>query len=450
MVDSGLGTDRAESVEREYARVPFHRKPLETFFAVAALLFFTDAIRVLVQNPAGEGTVSFGRDFISRPGMVFIYATTLALLALRWRSVASVARLGAPTLVLLGVACSSVLWSTDARVSLKNCVWLAGTTAFGVYLHVRFSARQQLVLIGIALWLVVASSYLFALALPDLGIDPGLHAGAWRGVFIHKNSLGRLSTLSVVVFLLLARSSGPWSVVNLAWAAAALALLGLSQSASAALVLACCIPLLALGRLVQTGALSARLSVGLLVLGVVAAGVTALVAGSDVLGLLGRDSSLTGRSVLWGAVALEILERPWLGYGYHAFWNGATDEFATVWAIVRWAPPHAHNGFLDLLLQFGVIGATTFLIVYGKVMGHAARHFFRARSAGVSQWPMMFLAYHAVSNISESTFLRHTSIFWVLFVATALQAVSDDTEHPRDATLAAANDPTVVRGSAHP
>ena len=39
------------------------------------------------------------------------------------------------------------------------------------------------------------------------------------------------------------------------------------------------------------------------------------------LSLLGKDTTLTGRTELWDAVVSLIKERPFLGYGYRAMWS---------------------------------------------------------------------------------------------------------------------------------
>ena len=76
--------------------------------------------------------------------------------------------------------------------------------------------------------------------------------------------------------------------------------------------------------------------------------------------LLNRNQDLTGRTEIWSMVMDAILEHPWLGYGYHAFWRGADGPSVDV-RLSGWIPPHAHNGFLDLALDFGIAGPLLFV-----------------------------------------------------------------------------------------
>ncbi|MGO7785777.1 O-antigen ligase family protein, partial [Rhizobium ruizarguesonis] len=70
---------------------------------------------------------------------------------------------------------------------------------------------------------------------------------------------------------------------------------------------------------------------------------------------LGKDATLTGRVPLWELVDLEISDRWMFGYGYQAFWTVANPEATRIWLKIGWASPHAHNGYRDILLSFGII-----------------------------------------------------------------------------------------------
>ena len=74
-----------------------------------------------------------------------------------------------------------------------------------------------------------------------------------------------------------------------------------------------------------------------------------------------RDETLTGRIPLWAGVLEMIAQKPWLGYGYGAFWTG-NGPSAIVWLIAGWKAPHAHNNLLDIWLQVGLLGLVPFLI----------------------------------------------------------------------------------------
>ena len=58
--------------------------------------------------------------------------------------------------------------------------------------------------------------------------------------------------------------------------------------------------------------------------------------------LIGRDTSFTGRTVVWNAVQIAIDQKPMWGYG-HGFWISASPALSEVMNYLRWASPEAHN-----------------------------------------------------------------------------------------------------------
>jgi O-antigen ligase len=137
-----------------------------------------------------------------------------------------------------------------------------------------------------------------------------------------------------------------------------------------------------------------------------------------ILGTFGRDTTLTGRTLLWPAVLYKIWQRPWLGYGYGGFWLGWDGESADVWRIVRWEVPHAHNGFLDVWLNIGLLGLLAFALSFLATWLQALSWARRTKTAE-GLWPFAYLTFLILTNLGESTFFRLQSI-WVLYVALTL------------------------------
>jgi len=68
---------------------------------------------------------------------------------------------------------------------------------------------------------------------------------------------------------------------------------------------------------------------------------------------LGREATLTGRTEVWEQV-LEENTNPLIGTGYESFWLG--DRMNRFWATHWWKPNQAHNGYLEVYLNLGIIG----------------------------------------------------------------------------------------------
>src|SRR5258708_22712363 len=93
----------------------------------------------------------------------------------------------------------------------------------------------------------------------------------------------------------------------------------------------------------RRSALGLVIGYGLLVLGLAGIGFLA-VAWQDVLLALGRDATFTNRTRIW-QLALEYIDfRPWLGYGFGAFWREQSADAQIFWAALGFKTPHAHNG----------------------------------------------------------------------------------------------------------
>jgi exopolysaccharide production protein ExoQ len=131
--------------------------------------------------------------------------------------------------------------------------------------------------------------------------------------------------------------------------------------------------------------------------------------------MLGKDTTLSGRDVLWAAVWDFIKERPLLGYGYGAFWRESGDEARLIWASLGWYPPHAHNAVLELLLQFGVLGLIGVTIYYGALWYRLFRAAAAGDMPGTAPLMAMMVAF-LVQGVSEANMLHQGDIDWALTV----------------------------------
>ncbi|HRP11856.1 MAG TPA: O-antigen ligase family protein, partial [Terricaulis sp.] len=253
-------------------------------------------------------------------------------------------------LALLALAFASSLWSIDGGATLRRAVWLALTMSFGLYLAWRYSWRELTEVLAGAFVLLIAGSFIVGALLPSIGRMAAEHPGAWGGLWTHKNTLGGIMALGVAIC-----ASAAWLAParRKLWSAAALgafALVLLSTSMTA-LIASC------LGLGIIVGAAMARqgpalaLMVAAGALGVVIVGASVALLAPDILvAAIGRDLTLTGRTDIWEASAPAVNARPWLGYGYYAFW--LPDEGPAYWVrqAVQWEVSSAHSGWLELAL----------------------------------------------------------------------------------------------------
>jgi exopolysaccharide production protein ExoQ len=143
------------------------------------------------------------------------------------------------------------------------------------------------------------------------------------------------------------------------------------------------------------------IDIGVLVLGCVS--VLVATYWVELLTGLGRNPTLTGRTQIWGVALTRIIERPLFGYGRGAFWAPKSPYALEAGQAMgtTWIPPHAHNGLIDLALDVGSIG----------VLKRAY-----APKNPEELWPLAYLIFLAMNNLTESLLLRLSNLYWVLFI----------------------------------
>jgi len=150
--------------------------------------------------------------------------------------------------------------------------------------------------------------------------------------------------------------------------------------------------------------------------GALLVGVAFVISNSDsVMAVVGRSSNLTGRTEIWSLVFSFIPERAILGYGHAGFWLGASPESFVINRIMRGWVMYSHNGYLEMLLNLGIVGLTLTLIFLAVGMKRAI-NFSRNSHTSAALWPMAFLFYFILHNLGECTIMIQ-DIEWSLCVA---------------------------------
>jgi O-antigen ligase len=319
------------------------------------------------------------------------------------------------TLLLIFIMALSWLWSTVPQITFNRTIAVLATCSVGWYLVARYSARDILRLVAIPLAFTAILSLFYGV------FDPGVASGVpWIGVYVHKNVLARAMVLLATLCLLLLLEPSRWRW--LLWMVFALScvLVALSQSAGGVLILIALTILIrfsAILRLRMTLLIPLLILCGLLVAG---ASVWLQQVAADLAGQVGKDSTLTGRTDLWRVAILMIQRHPWLGYGFGGFWRGPVGDSGEFWRSVRWEAPHAHNGFIDFTLDLGLVGVTILVLAFATALAAAVS---RARSSRTisATAPLVILLFYILYNLTESSMLRHNTLFLILYaVATSM------------------------------
>ncbi len=419
-------------------------KHLEKIFTVFALLFFAGAFaqllyyqggQVLDEKPQNAALAAIQKQTSSENSdptqaksamlvaQIVVYSVVAVLLIIHRRQAMLYLWNTKLLWAIVALAFVSVLWSDVPGFALRRCVNLAATSGFGLYLAVRYSPRQLFRLLGWIVIVAIVCSAIVVLLRPDIGTETANEA--WRGIFAQKNTLGRFMVLGVLVFLFLAVDSKEYRRAHCVAAVLCSGMILAARSATSALavpILFVLIWLFALAR--QRSLARVFVTASLAVIGI-ACGLMLFADTSDFVALIGRDTTLTGRQEIWSVVLTKIMAHPWLGYGYSSFWLGMEGQSsADVWAILRWPVPHSHNGFLDLTEELGVVGLGLFLVGL-VVSARCGLYWARSQQAVIGLWPLAYLAFMVVFNLSEGSILRQDNLFWVLYIATSVFVVNE-------------------------
>lgn len=426
-------------------------RSLEHMFIVCALLFCAGAFTTLLGRHKEEGPdirpQTAGMALIQKQansessdptqanpallaGQIFVYGLVAVLLFVH-RQQALLYLVNSKLLwSVVILAFLSVLWSDVPGFALRRCLNMAATSGFGLYLACRYSPRQLLRLLAVIVFIAVVFSVLMILLRPDLGTDTAAAQYAWKGIFVQKNTLGRVLALGVLVFLFLAFDG---KAHRLAFGSASILCMLLIfeahsvTSAMAVLVTLSLTWLFARARRRSFG--SALMSPCLAAIGI-GCGLMLFVDSRDLFVLAGRDVTLSGRMEIWSAVLPKIMAHPWLGYGYSSFWLGTEGKSsADLWSMLHWPVPHSHNGFLDLAEELGSLGVGLFIVGL-IVSARCGLQWARSQTSTIRLWPLAYITFMFVNNLSEGSILKQDNLLWVLYVATYVFVVNA-TKHPK-------------------
>ena len=100
--------------------------------------------------------------------------------------------------------------------------------------------------------------------------------------------------------------------------------------------------------------------------------------------------------------------------GFAAFWQ--KDSAPAQWVRIQtgWPVPTAHNGWIDLIVQLGWIGAFLFAITYAAALLGAVTRFNKLKDGYLS---LLILWIFSILSLSESVILQHNTLGWALFIA---------------------------------
>ncbi len=336
----------------------------------------------------------------------------------------------APLIFLLLLTVVSTIWSQDPESTLRRAVALLMSSSFAVYVVSRFDLRTLFNLLTISFLIFAIVGVVAAFSGAGI-IRTGAYSGAWQGLVGQKNDFGRTLALAIALIpaaVLLGLTD--WRKTAVVTSFAAVGMLFLAQSATALAAGFASVGVGPVFYLIFGGTVRGiRLQIELrivLALFVVATGIFVGVWGQPlVLDLLGRSPTLTGRTELWQWALVQNEDRMWLGSGYRAFW--IDDNTRYFFEFFAWhkgsegersdsysGPSHSHSGYIDTLLDLGILG----IAMLGVTLASGLVHLRRTLSYGNNEAGLIFAivtSFLFTYAYAARSFLQHSEDLWFLF-----------------------------------
>jgi exopolysaccharide production protein ExoQ len=422
---NGIRLGRGEASSFAYEPLLIHQ--ISWLAAIFAVLVQQGAF---IHSPV-LSTLVAAPDAEVNPLNTLLVSLSIALIAplclLRYRKLGPIIYGNKAAAAIIVLIFLSTAWSIHPDVTFRRGVNYISTILTAYYLVGRFDVNEIMKILSWATAICAAGSFLFVAAFPSDAIHQALPAdwqvvpvdqltGAWKGVFSHKNPLGHVMAVGVFAELYIlsgAKDRAVWHVLLLC---GFLALVFLSRSETATLSTILYMLGASLYYLLRASRIRRYFGVALAMFAML--GTTIIVVfwvdPSSVLGIFGKDATLTGRTGLWQIVLQLISERPLLGWGYGAMWLPTDTITMAVSAAVGWKVPGAHNAILETMLQLGFAGLVVVISFVGISLWRSAR----CLSAGQAQLGMLSLVFflvYLISGVTEGALAANQDIAWMTF-----------------------------------
>lgn len=337
------------------------------------------------------------RDSIGWYGYGAMIAIVLggAILAIiRTHPKMSLARLPVPLLLFLALATLSIAWSFYPAASALGVLAQFVTTIPAVALALILTTDELVTALGRCLRIILSLSLLFELVVSLIVRAPVLPVWAtaeqrinppellfWsrnlllagdkiQGIVGSSSLLGMAALLGLIVFAV------QWAAGTVSRRSSLLAVLVavccIALTRSATIFLGAVAVAVVLGMILAlrraTTPRARRITFGAIVVSCLAAMTVTVVLRTPILSLLGKSDNLTGRSGIWEKVIALAQERPVGGWGWISFWAPWVEPFKHLVTRNGVVQLHAHNAWLDVWLQLGVLG----LLVFGLLIASTA------------------------------------------------------------------------------
>jgi exopolysaccharide production protein ExoQ len=310
------------------------------------------------------------------------------------------------------LACASFFWSLDPGLSLYDGIQLLMTVIIGFYLADRFKLHDFLTAL---FWALLAAMVLSAImvVISSSGKTP---RGEWVGVFPHKNTLGAFSVVLMLTTMVLSNKR-QWLILFLSTMLLCTVLLIGSRSGTSIVTAVFVLPLFVATFLIKRNLSFFPLLAGAaIVLGTLALAAIFLLqidTLDTVTGALGKNKSLSGRTILWDFGINAFWDRPWIGHGYKGYWACCETTAGALKLTMKQRLSSFHNNFIDVGVSFGFVGLFVFVMGLWVALRRSIVVWLRFDTAE-HIWPLAFMLVLLVRCFVEYPLFENHGLYQLL------------------------------------
>lgn len=131
----------------------------------------------------------------------------IVFMLLRWKRVLSQIPTGKFFIAFVMVIWISQYWSIAPNKTKEEAIRIIEATILGAYVATRYNFKEQTRLLTLVFGVAAVLSIIYVFGMPSLGImsGPGVSTdlqGTWRGIYDHKNGLGKVMTIAGIFLLI--------------------------------------------------------------------------------------------------------------------------------------------------------------------------------------------------------------------------------------------------------
>lgn len=124
----------------------------------------------------------------------------------------------------------------------------------------------------------------------------------------------------------------------------------------------------------------------------------------------GKDATISGRIPMWKDLIRFGRKDLIFGTGYESYW---IDHFREIWSYWSFCPTNAHNGFVEVLLNTGLVGLFLSIgIILRSVVLLGSE---KGLQQPAGHWALVFLIMFIFGNLTEVSFLNMT-LGWTMYL----------------------------------